>query len=202
MMWLLAITFFIVGCTVIEQPLVGPSEQTTSDSQEGETTLARIGLRIDPRSGTVSQISPGLSDNTGRITLLTGIINDNFDFVGATCPDCGSPCAPSDTRRIVIDLVVKSDSPNLTNIARVNATTSAIGFVSLIPSPNTPEIGILMPGDDLFPEVTVELPDCNPFNVFFDLQGEEIPPPPDGDDFLIGTGGRWIHNALICNPCR
>ena len=99
--WLLAIIILIVGCTFFEQPAVGPgegisSEQPTASSQEGETILARIGFRIDPRSGTVSQIDPVSSQNAGGLSLQTQVINDNFDLVAATCPDCGSVCTIGD----------------------------------------------------------------------------------------------------------
>ena len=187
MMWLVAIAFLVVGCMNIEGPPVGPSESATSRTSEEGTTLGRIGLSVDPKSGAVSQISPDLGDKGGRLRLLPVIVNDHIEQVAATCPNCGPGCDIEDEATLSKDvealLMLNSDSPVLDDLAIVNLTTSA----QSVTSASLDSTGPLNPSQTLIATVEVDLANCDEFNVFFDLQGEEVPPEPTVST-VAGTG--------------
>ena len=164
---LLAITFLVVGCINVEGPPVGPGEGGSPEAQEFGTTLGRIGLKVDPYSGSISQTSSHVGDKGGRLRLLPEIVNHHIDLVAATCPNCGSCTGPQELD-IVANLKVNSSSPVLDSLSIVNETTSAKSVTPASLGPTGP----LFPNDPLTAIVKVQLANCNEFNVFFDLQGE------------------------------
>ena len=177
----------IVGCTYFsEGPPVSPGESASSEQpipgaqEDGDRViLARVGLEVDPLAGKVSQINPDLGTNINGLGPNAAIIVNNFfDFKGATCTTCGPSCSTGNTRTVMVSLMATNlgSSPNptfVTNVAIVNEVTSETQFTSLIPSPSTPDTTVYMDGDMIFPppQVTVKLDGCDEFQVFFDLEG-------------------------------
>ena len=190
MTWLVAIAFLLVGCMNIENPPIGPSEGAPSGAQGEGVILGRIGLQIDPNSGTVSPVSPDLGDTGGRLRLLPEIVNQHIEQLAGTCPNCGT-CVEGNPATLSKDveavLRLKSTSPVLDDLAIVNLTSSA----QSVTSANLDTTGPVNPSQTLIATVKVELANCDVFDVWFDLQGEEVVQVSFGQ----GAGGSFLEDA-------